>query len=73
MPLRIPLPDSSRFEKGLSSAVRLGNDIRNGLDRIFVRVRLLSEGKLLSLIERPGLLGSGLKWVVECGQVPVAT
>jgi hypothetical protein len=35
--------------------------------------RLLSEGKLLSLIERPGLLGSGLKWVVECGQVPVAT
>jgi len=35
--------------------------------------RLLSEGKLLALIERPGLLGSGLKWVVECGQVPVAT
>ena len=35
--------------------------------------RLLSEGKLLSLIERPGLLGSGLKWVVECGKVPVAT
>jgi hypothetical protein len=35
--------------------------------------RLLSEGKLLSLIERPGLLGSGLKWVVECGQVPTAT
>ena len=34
---------------------------------------LLSEGKLLTLIERPGLLGSGLKWVVECGQVPVAT
>ena len=35
--------------------------------------QLLSEGKLLSLIERPGLLGSGLKWVVECGQVPLAT
>jgi hypothetical protein len=35
--------------------------------------RLLSEGNLLALIERPGLLGSGLKWVVECGQVPVAT
>jgi hypothetical protein len=35
--------------------------------------RLLSEGKFLALIERPGLLGSGLKWVVECGQVPVAT
>ena len=35
--------------------------------------RLLSEGNLLTLIERPGLLGSGLKWVVECGQVPVAT
>jgi hypothetical protein len=35
--------------------------------------RLLSEYNLLSLIERPGLLGSGLKWVVECGQVPVAT
>ena len=34
--------------------------------------RLLSEGNLLSLVERPGLLGSGLKWVVECGQVPVA-
>jgi len=35
--------------------------------------RLLSEGKFLSLIERQGLLRSGLKWVVECGQVPVAT
>jgi hypothetical protein len=35
--------------------------------------RLLSEGNVLALIERPGLLGSGLKWVVECGQVPVAT
>jgi hypothetical protein len=35
--------------------------------------RLLSEGNLLALIERPGLLGSGLKWVVERGQVPVAT
>jgi len=35
--------------------------------------RLLSEGKLLSVVERPGLLGSGLKWVVKCGQVPVAT
>src|ERR1700757_3692359 len=35
--------------------------------------RLLSEGNLLALIERPGLLGSRLKWVVECGQVPVAT
>jgi len=35
--------------------------------------RLLTEGNLLALIERPGLLGSGLKWVVKCGQVPVAT
>jgi hypothetical protein len=35
--------------------------------------RLLNEGNLLRLVERPGLLGSGLKWVVECGQVPVAT
>ena len=35
--------------------------------------QLLSEGKLLSLIERPGLIGSGLKWVLECGQVPVVT
>ena len=35
--------------------------------------RLLSEGNFLSLIERPGLLGSGLKWVVKCGQVPIAT
>ena len=34
--------------------------------------QLLSEGKLLSLVERPGLLGSGLKWVVKCGQVPIA-
>src|SRR5215472_10547564 len=30
--------------------------------------RLLSEGNLLALIERPGLLGSGRKWVLECGQ-----
>jgi hypothetical protein len=35
--------------------------------------RLLSECNLLSLVERPALLGSGLKWVVECGQVPAAT
>ena len=34
--------------------------------------RLLREGSLLSLIDRPGLLKSGLKWVVECGEVPVA-
>jgi hypothetical protein len=35
--------------------------------------RLLSECNLLSLVERPALLRSELKWVVECGQVPVAT
>ena len=35
--------------------------------------RLLSECNLLSLVERPALLGSDLKWIVEFGQVPVAT
>jgi hypothetical protein len=35
--------------------------------------RLLTEGNLLALIERLGLLRSGLKWVVDYGQVPVAT
>ncbi|MBV9179986.1 MAG: hypothetical protein JO356_01625 [Acidobacteria bacterium] len=34
--------------------------------------RLLNEGNLLCLIERPGLLRSGLKWVLECAQVPAA-
>jgi hypothetical protein len=33
---------------------------------------LLGECNLLNLDERPALLRSGLKWVVERGQVPVA-
>jgi len=34
---------------------------------------LLSEANLVALVERPGLLVGALKWVVECGQIPVAT
>ena len=32
--------------------------------------RLLSECNLLSLIERPALLRTGFKWVVERGRIP---
>ena len=35
--------------------------------------RLLRECTLLSFVERPALLRTGFKWVVGCGQVPVAT
>ncbi len=34
--------------------------------------RLVGECNLLSLVERPALLRSGLRWVVERGQVPIA-
>jgi hypothetical protein len=34
--------------------------------------RLLEQCSLLSLVERPGLLRSGLSWVLEAGKVPVA-
>lgn len=35
--------------------------------------RLLGECSLLSLIERPGLLRTGLNWFLEAGKGPVAT
>ena len=35
--------------------------------------RLLSECNLLSLIERPALLRTGFKWVVERGRIPTVT
>ena len=34
--------------------------------------QLLSQCNLLNLVERPALLRSGLKWVVERGHVPAA-
>ena len=34
--------------------------------------QLLGECNLLNLVERPALVGSGLKWVVERGQIPMA-
>jgi len=35
--------------------------------------RLLGECSLLSLVERPGLLRTGLNWFLEVGKSPVAT
>jgi hypothetical protein len=35
--------------------------------------RLVGECNLLSLVERPALLRSGLRWVIERGQAPMAT
>lgn len=35
--------------------------------------RLLDECSLLTLVERPGLLRSGLNWFVEAGKAPFAT
>ena len=35
--------------------------------------RLLGECSLLSLVERPGLLRTGLNWFLEAGKTPVAT
>ena len=35
--------------------------------------RLLGECSLLSLVERPGLLRTGLNWFLEAGKAPVAT
>jgi hypothetical protein len=35
--------------------------------------RLLGECNLLSLVERPALLRSGLKWVIQRGEAPTAT
>src|SRR5215469_874419 len=35
--------------------------------------QLLSKYNLLSLVERPALLRSGLKWVVESGKISAAT
>jgi hypothetical protein len=34
--------------------------------------RLVGECNLLNLVERPALLRSGLRWVIERGQAPVA-
>jgi len=35
--------------------------------------RLLGECSLLSLVEQPGLLRTGLNWFLEAGKAPVAT
>ncbi len=35
--------------------------------------RLVGECNLLSLVERPALLRSGLRWVIERGEAPTAT